>query len=256
MLPLSAAAYSDHPEGCLKKLQPSVQVFQTYTVKCDSKNICFAYTAISHTNKTLIVSFRGSAGFDQVIRETIDSGFGERVAFYDMGTVGNYFGNAFDLLWKAGIQADVQRLTKRYPTYGVWVTGHSLGAALASLTAAAIVKETKVPSTKIQLITFGQPRVGDVNYALAHDALLPNSYRITHNKDAIAALPIRNPRLYYHHRQEIHYGESMVVGAPYIVCRWNEDSNCSDATWDFSMDDHRHYFEIAVTEYCDSVAKS
>lgn len=85
---------------------------------------------------------------------------------------------------------------------------------------------------------------------------MPNSYRVTHARDPIVTTPIYNPNLYFHHRQEIHYPGNMTAGAPYIVCQRAEDPKCSDGSWDFSMDDHRHYFEMPVPTYCDSLAGS
>ena len=50
------------------------------------------------------------------------------------------------------------------------MTGASLGGALASLGAAHLVTEHSVPEEKIKLITFGQPRTGDYEWAKAMDA--------------------------------------------------------------------------------------
>ena len=50
-----------------------------------------------------------------------------------------------------------------YPTYSLVVTGHSLGAALASLGAVSL--KSNFPSTSLKLYTFGQPRTGNPDYA-------------------------------------------------------------------------------------------
>ncbi|PIO74995.1 triacylglycerol lipase [Teladorsagia circumcincta] len=49
------------------------------------------------------------------------------------------------------------------------VTGHSLGAALATLAASYVVAACHVPSSKVFVITFGQPRVGDYRFARAYE---------------------------------------------------------------------------------------
>jgi predicted lipase len=45
------------------------------------------------------------------------------------------------------------------------VTGHSLGAAMASLCAGYIAAMGYIPGDKIKLVTYGQPRTGDLAYA-------------------------------------------------------------------------------------------
>jgi len=47
------------------------------------------------------------------------------------------------------------------PGYSLKVTGHSLGAALAHLTGMNLIKA----GYNVQMINFGQPRLGDDTYA-------------------------------------------------------------------------------------------
>lgn len=48
------------------------------------------------------------------------------------------------------------------------VTGASLGGSMASLGAGAI-RTVVGPTADIRLVTFGQPRTGNIFYALSHD---------------------------------------------------------------------------------------
>ena len=47
------------------------------------------------------------------------------------------------------------------------VTGHSLGGSMASICAGVLSKLEIWPKNQIKLITFGQPRTGDMPYAAA-----------------------------------------------------------------------------------------
>lgn len=85
------------------------------------------------------------------------------------GKVSKYFGDAFTTLWNQGMKDDFLKLRNANPTYEVWVTGHSLGGAMASLAASYIVASGVVPSTDVKLVTFGQPRTGNKDFAHAHD---------------------------------------------------------------------------------------
>lgn len=65
--------------------------------------------------------FRGSEGFYQIAQEAKKSVFGKRQRFYGMGTVGDYFYDAFIWLWNAGMHADYNVLHQSHSDYQIWV---------------------------------------------------------------------------------------------------------------------------------------
>jgi predicted lipase len=68
---------------------------------------------------------------------------------------------------------------KQTKGYKVTFTGHSLGAALASLASMrAAVEGLVTDPDRLTLYTFGQPRVGCSVFAFKHDELVPNRYRL------------------------------------------------------------------------------
>lgn len=74
----------------------------------------------------------------------------------------------------------------------VFYTGHSLGAALATLAAAR-----RPPQA---LYTYGSPRVG--NRAFAATLRGVKVYRVVNNRDAVTTVP---PPVLFHHLGELHY---------------------------------------------------
>lgn len=50
--------------------------------------------------------------------------------------------------------------------------GHSLGGSLASLCAAWIARMQLVSPERLKFVSFGQPRTGDLTYAMIFDALV------------------------------------------------------------------------------------
>ncbi|RCN51601.1 triacylglycerol lipase [Ancylostoma caninum] len=59
---------------------------------------------------------------------------------------------------------------KEHPDWDIWISGHSLGGALATLAASYLVKSRRVAeSNTVKLVTFGQPRVGDKEFANSFD---------------------------------------------------------------------------------------
>ena len=71
----------------------------------------------------------------------------------------------------------------------VWITGHSLGGALAALCAARLIFEQSIAVTG--LYTYGQPRVGDDDFADAFRSQMVGQYhRYTNDKDIVPHVPL------------------------------------------------------------------
>lgn len=77
-----------------------------------------------------------------------------------------------------------------------WFTGHSLGAALATLAAEQAVRELGLNVRG--LYTFGSPRVGDERFRQRLDAhgLEANTFRVVNDSDVVARVP---PEVLYRH---------------------------------------------------------
>jgi GH25 family lysozyme M1 (1,4-beta-N-acetylmuramidase) len=69
----------------------------------------------------------------------------------------------------------------------VEVTGHSLGAALATLYAMENANSVQIPNP--MLCTFGSPLVGDATFAAAFNAIGLTSWRIDNIKDLVTKVP-------------------------------------------------------------------
>lgn len=66
------------------------------------------------------------------------------------------------------------------------MTGHSLGGSLASITALYLANNTIFPANRIRLVTFGEPRTGNVAFARAVEQQVPFRYRIVHRNDLVS----------------------------------------------------------------------
>ena len=75
------------------------------------------------------------------------------------------------------------------PTIPCYITGHSLGSAIATLAAFEIALNLPQIREQIQLYTYAGPRVGNSDFAVAHTALIPNSYRIVNQGDIVPLIP-------------------------------------------------------------------
>ncbi|MCA9175395.1 MAG: lipase family protein [Planctomycetales bacterium] len=103
------------------------------------------------------------------------------------GKVHQGFYDALAMVWGA-LHETVAKLMAERPRQ-LWLTGHSLGGALAMLAAAKWTDEG-MPVTGIH--TFGQPRVGDNEFARNYDfKLRQRSFRHVNHLDIVTRTPPR-----------------------------------------------------------------
>ena len=91
------------------------------------------------------------------------------------------FREEFDRIWPA-----VQAYVTANPTRPLFVTGHSLGGAIATLVALALKKEL---GRDVSLVTFGSPRVGDKTFVREFDRAPYREASVTWREAAGRALP-------------------------------------------------------------------
>lgn len=135
-----------------------------------------------------------------------------------------------------GIQQSVTKILALHPEcQEVVVTGHSLGAAMASL---LLANNTAAPAISFghlvrrPIYTFGQPRVGNKAYANWMRKIFPKNdwYRVVHHDDPVPHLPTASMG-YYHQETEVWYSESGLGLGQYEVCNSSgEDGQCSAGT--------------------------
>src|SRR5262245_60637873 len=97
------------------------------------------------------------------------------------------FANAIDSIWP---KIHAQLSTIQDPASGLhnlYLTGHSLGGALAQLCAQRLHDTGTFISG---IYTFGQPRVGNARFATNYDAVLRSkTFRLVHEQDIVPRLP-------------------------------------------------------------------
>ncbi|VDN20150.1 unnamed protein product [Gongylonema pulchrum] len=260
----AAASYSTNPLKCIGKYGGTSIVRQD-TVLCDHfHDKCWYY--ISESPNYIVVAFRGTRSKLQLIAEILASMTEPKAKFIGGGSVQRYFHSAFESVWP-DMWHSLRKLTRGNVTRPVLFTGHSLGGALASLasTKFAYFCYRRGVDVDIRLVTFGEPRPGNRNFAFVHDALVPNSFRIVHQGDLIPHLPncLVNVRTFacisrfnfgpYHHGIEIWYPQNMTETSLYRICLdkpRNEDQTCSNSIYcHYNIHDHLFYFGEHVSEY-------
>jgi len=153
------------------------------------------YIATDDTNKMIVVAFQGTSPFDENIRDIVTDLNIDRVQTNFCGTANKADGcEVHEGFRNAAI--DAQDVVKRgvasalvaHPGYRVVVTGHSLGGAVAALTATLLRNAGQVTD----LYTFGQPHIGTAdisNFIQSQAPALGTNNRVTHFNDIVPKIP-------------------------------------------------------------------
>jgi len=137
-------------------------------------------------------------------------------------------------LWEAAMDQCSELAGKQCQTY---ISGHSLGAALA--TVAAFDMAVRNSSCTFNLWNFGSPRVGNAAFSSALVSKLRTpTYRFTHSHDLVPLVPPRSDN-YFHIVEEIWQDPN----GNYHSCSTSngEDPSCCDSTTVPNPLDHATY---------------
>ena len=134
---------------------------------------------------------------------------------------------------------DIKPLLKANPGYKLYVTGHSLGAALSTIVSFYLATEDdEVIPKPVTCINFASPRVGDHSFLEASTALESTGklrfLRIVNDKDSIAMMPMLN---YYHAGYQIRLSKDALKEEPEVTYPKIGDSysNRWGRTWGNSL---------------------
>lgn len=138
---------------------------------------------VASNEEAIFIAFRGTeyANFqDWIVDLKV-----KRVR-HPWGSVHTGFKEALDLVWDFVLEA-LEEFAAPHKT--IWLTGHSLGGALATLATDRLLQADIEPHG---LYTFGQPRVGNKTYAKKFNQLFRHrTFRFANNNDIVARLPPR-----------------------------------------------------------------
>jgi hypothetical protein len=190
-------------------------------------------------DKSLIYVFRGTQP-TQLSDIEADIKFRKIESQEGVGKVHRGFKEALDLIWDDLIShhnthITVRNVITRNSVRNIYLAGHSLGAALATLAGG------RFGSADYEGYTYGSPRVGNANYRAA---FLPKFYRHRNNNDIVTRHPIR--LIGFRHIGELKYfAESgrMVDSSKatwgYMFIQWIKGMSKGITQWEIdSFSDH------------------
>ncbi|KAF0709213.1 Aste57867_6046 [Aphanomyces stellatus] len=114
-----------------------------------------------------------------------------------------------------------------HPHAPLLLTGHSLGAAVAAITAVDLHVTRNL--TAQRLLTFGEPRVGNAAFVAQLLQVVPHPFRVTHWRDVVPNLPLEMQG-YVHAPQEVWYSANSDA---FKLCdpHDGEDPTCNKQFW-------------------------
>ncbi|EAS02832.1 lipase family protein (macronuclear) [Tetrahymena thermophila SB210] len=193
------------------------------------------YCGYDASNKRIVVAYRGSSNIQNWIANF------QAIPVKYAGCQGCLVHDGFQLTLKEisdNINTCVQGLANKYQDAQVFVTGHSLGGALATLSVLEIAKI--VDPSKIVFMNFGSPRVGNQQFVEYFDSVITNGIRVVNFKDIVPHLPLKIMD-FKHVNTEVWMLSNGAVN-DYKVCPTEEDPQCSDSVKLPNAADHTNYF--------------
>lgn len=173
----------------------------------------------------------------------------------------------YNSLVQGGIDTALADLAAANPGLHLLFTGHSLGAAAATIAAADVGFRLKLKSNRILLYTFGEPRVGNKVFAEYVDSTVDGSARVVHSCDLVTNLApccasvnwlgqksecSSEAQCPYHRGNAVHYSEDS--GADWVECSAGEDPKCGCGNlWQQGLQgiqDHQAYFGVELVSEC------
>lgn len=192
--------------------------------------------------KSILIAFRGSMD----VKNWIDNlTFYKTRAFPRLPSVEIHLG--FYYVYQSvatQLLNGLAKLKTKYPQAKLSITGHSLGAAVASICAfdLALNHNTRIDS----VWTFGSPRIGNDAWTQYFHKLIPVHYRITHYRDVVPHIPFKWMG-FMHLTQEVYYDQTC---SSYRVCTEREDKTCSNRCSPLHCDsivDHLTYLNVTMS---------
>lgn len=218
----------------------NVSVYQN--TDCGSQG----YVGYNTGTNQIIVAFRGTANIANWIKDldfikttyAACSGCEVHQGFYEVYQS-----------MQQGILSSVQSLLQSNPGTAVFVTGHSLGAAVSLL--AALDIQTQYQPSSLTLYNFGDPRVGNDAFAAWAASTLPDGkqYRVTHSADPVPHVPPMDFGFLHCPHEEWYDNDGDSSWSDCQDSATAEDPNCSDSV-DFPIDIDDHLLYLGVCTEC------
>lgn len=186
----------------------------------DQLKVTAPFGFIAESASAVVIAFRGTQGTTEWITDS-DVSFRRFPFAPNAGSTHDGFTGIY-----ASMRERILTSLRRVPTgRPLYVTGHSLGAALATLHAMDAAVNLRFPS--LLMYNFASPRVGDRRFVARYNEVVKNSVRFVNTADIVPKLP------------------STVTGYEHV-----------QVPWDFTTDTGTRAGNHALKTYTAAIAKA
>lgn len=209
------------------------------------------YVALNDVDQQIIISFRGTEDLRNWITDLNAFSKADMVLPFCEGQTKVFLHSGFFNAYMSVRDQMLQILSELdiiKPNYQVYVIGHSLGAAVATIAALDLTCGAQPYHGKPVVYNYGSPRVGDASFATLAAQNVP-MYRSTHWQDIVPHVPPENIFGFQHVPTE-YFSQEVWDGNNVKECDHSgEDPSCADqfSYWSGSIDDHLLYYNITVS---------
>ncbi len=200
---LAKFAFTAYKEAETFKSTMGEDGFGTVFPETDSKTDTESYVSRHDERADIVVAFRGTeVGWKDILTDARLLASGLSYSYGFRGLLGRVFRlkrvHSGFLMAYRGVRAKVRRIVLELLSdegdSHIYVTGHSLGGALATLCALDLwhlLNEEGIVGVPITMYNFGSPRVGTPRFVTSYNKKVTDSWRIVNDVDIVTTVPPR-----------------------------------------------------------------
>lgn len=236
--------------------------FEMIELIVDVQHCLQGFVGVAKDLNSIVIAFRGTQ--ESSIQNWVEDLYWKQLDLKYPGTddamVHHGFYSAYhNTTLRPAVLSAIEVAKDLYGDIKIIVTGHSMGGAIAAFCGLDLT--VNAGAKDVQVMTFGQPRIGNGAFVSYYSQILPNTFRLTHEHDIVPHLPpyfsYFPQKTYHHFAREVWLHNagigSLVYPVEQVCDDSGEDPTCSRSVLGNSISDHLKYFGVQMG--CDEERK-
>ncbi|EYU43905.1 hypothetical protein ABFS82_07G018700 [Erythranthe guttata] len=229
--------------------------FEIIELIVDVKRCLQGFVGVATDLNAIVIAFRGTQ--ERSIQNWVEDLYWKQLDIDYPGVDGAMVHHGFYTAYhntslRAGVLNGIQKAKELYGDINIMVTGHSMGGAMAAF--CGLDLRLSLKEQNVQVMTFGQPRIGNSVFASYFNQVVPDTIRVTNGHDIVPHLPP-----YYHYFPQKTYRHfprevwlykagfgSFIYPAEKVCDGSGEDPTCSRSVSGNSISDHLTYYDVEM----------
>ncbi|KAL2229792.1 UNVERIFIED_CONTAM: Lipase A [Sesamum indicum] len=177
--------------------------FEMVELIVDVKRCLQGFVGVATDLNAIVIAFRGTQ--ERSIQNWVEDLYWKQLDIDYPGVDGAMVHHGFYTAYhntsvRPGVLRAVRKVKNLYGDIKIMVTGHSMGGAMAAL--CGLDLRLSLGEQNVQVMTFGQPRIGNAVFASYFNQIVPDTIRVTNGHDIVPHLP---PYYYYFPQKTYHH---------------------------------------------------